>query len=208
MCLIESSASSSPTVEKYYTEFASTYWEEEIPNAILESSAADDLSEPSSQTSRPLFWSREYEDKQFQPMKTASPRVEKEVHKLRTNLWKLSFKSRDCRIFPEKSMVVDFDKSGFCLHKNNDTVGKWRISPNGLTWQISSSEEVALYFSAETVLNPFGKHPRMLRGMVVRDRTASSWLPSKWLRPVVGTFTAVGIGEDLVDLTYEDRRIG
>ena len=35
--------------------------------------------------------------------------------------------------------------------------------------------------------------------------TAKSNLPKNWLRPVVGTFEAVGIGEDLTDLTYADR---
>jgi hypothetical protein len=35
--------------------------------------------------------------------------------------------------------------------------------------------------------------------------SSGRWFPSSWLRPVVGTFEAVGIGEDLHDNSYEDR---
>mmetsp|Transcript_671 Transcript_671/g.842 ORF Transcript_671/g.842 Transcript_671/m.842 type:complete len:235 (-) Transcript_671:1361-2065(-) len=199
----------SPDAEKLKTQLTATYWEEEIP--ILDSSTStgtsdEDLTEPSSKAPRPLVCFSKYQADQYQENK--STRVKKEMHKLRTNFWQLSFASRDRRIFPSKTMIMDFDKSGFCLHKSNQTIGKWRSLPSGLTWQIPLSKGVNLHFSAEVVLNPYGKHPKMLRGTVIRDRFASSWLPTKWFRPVVGAFEAEGIGEDLLDLTYEDRGFG
>ena len=36
-------------------------------------------------------------------------------------------------------------------------------------------------------------------------RSDKSIVPKRWFRPVVGTFEAVGIGEDFTDLSYSER---
>jgi len=50
-----------------------------------------------------------------------------------------------------------------------------------------------------------------LKSLHKRERRlskSSSWLPKGWFRPVVATFTAVGIGEDTADLSYRERGVG
>jgi hypothetical protein len=42
--------------------------------------------------------------------------------------------------------------------------------------------------------------------VITRDRH-SSFLPSNFLRPVVGTFSAEGIGHDTSDTSYKERAI-
>jgi hypothetical protein len=67
-------------------------------------------------------------------------------------------------------------------------------------------------FHADLHLHPFGPRPRLSRGVVLHERSASSSRsgggssPSRWFRPVVATFSGVGIGRDTVDLSYRGRR--
>ncbi|KAL7530434.1 hypothetical protein ACHAWF_003372 [Thalassiosira exigua] len=63
-----------------------------------------------------------------------------------------------------------------------------------------------LRYRCDVHLNKFGERPRMFRGVVTRDRH-SSFLPPSFLRPVVGTFSAVGIGRDTADVSYRERAI-
>jgi hypothetical protein len=70
-------------------------------------------------------------------------------------------------------------------------------------------------FHADLHLHPFGPHPRLSRGVVLHEKSSSSsgsggvgggGSPSRWLRPVVATFSGVGIGRDTVDLSYRGRQ--
>jgi hypothetical protein len=56
--------------------------------------------------------------------------------------------------------------------------------------------------------NTFGKQPRMLRGTVTRDRRTDSFMPPWLFRPVVATFTGIGVGEDTSDPTHAGRDSG
>ena len=59
---------------------------------------------------------------------------------------------------------------------------------------------VTLRYHADYSMNPFGKHPRMVRGVVTIDR--------RWLRPVIATFEAIGVGQDTADFSYRERQMG
>ena len=181
----------------------------------------------------------------------------KEVHPLRTNVWRIRLTLRKRNYIPDKYLVVEFDARGYCKviqqgNNRDDTktltadspisyedsheddpiymncVGKWNMIPAGVFWNFST-----LQFWAELHLQPFADHPRMLRGIIIReryvnackklilcspsfsrqyslsfwkhDRSDKSFVPKHWFRPVVGTFEAVGIGEDFTDLSYSDR---
>ncbi|KAL3774266.1 hypothetical protein HJC23_005399 [Cyclotella cryptica] len=109
-------------------------------------------------------------------------------------------------------------------------VGKWRIGHNGIAFDIpvrvclkkhnpgnkGSKEDdpmnqaetvTVLHYHADIHLNKFGERPRMFRGVITRDRY-SSILPSNFFRPVIGTFSAEGIGHDTVDTSYKNRGFG
>lgn len=66
-------------------------------------------------------------------------------------------------------------------------------------------ERTTYNFYADLHLNPFGKHPKMFRGLVIRDRSLP-FLPKRLLRPVVATFTGKGTGKDTADFSYKGRR--
>ena len=131
------------------------HWEEEIPPQIVEKEPDDEA--PSSK--RPLFW-------RPQQLQVRRPqRKQPKPHPMRTNLWKLKFTSRNRDYFQNETMIFEFDELGFC--KNDKAqVGKWNMVPAGVLWKLPSG----LQFYAEIHLQPFGDHPRMLRGVVVRDR--------------------------------------
>jgi len=109
------------------------------------------------------------------------------------------------------------------LRTKKPRVGKWRIGHSGVAFDIpvqisprrktkgSSSEQqprlTTLHYHADIHLNKFGERPRMFRGVITRDRYASSFLPPNFLRPVVGTFSAEGIGHDTSDTSYRERAI-
>ena len=71
----------------------------------------------------------------------------------------------------------------------------------------STTTTTVLHYHADIHLNKFGERPRMFRGVITRDRTGSSFLPPNFLRPVIGTFSAEGIGHDTADTSYRDRAI-
>lgn len=64
---------------------------------------------------------------------------------------------------------------------------------------------MTLRYSADFHFNVFGPQPRMLCGVVARDRPSNGTLPPWLLRPVVATFTAEGVGEDTADFDYDGR---
>eukprot|EP00984_Skeletonema_dohrnii_P018216 scaffold8448_cov120-Skeletonema_dohrnii-CCMP3373.AAC.12 len=107
--------------------------------------------------------------------------------------------------------------------RNKPRVGKWRIGHSGVAFdipvQMSASRKsrgndgkvkepkmTVLHYHADIHLNKFGERPRMFRGVITRDRH-SSFLPPNLFRPVIGTFSAEGIGHDTADTSYKTRAI-
>lgn len=84
-------------------------------------------------------------------------------------------------------------------------VGTWKMAPSGVVWEMKFDERTTYNFYADLHLNPFGKHPKMFRGLVIRDRSLP-FLPKRLLRPVVATFTGKGTGKDTADFSYKGRR--
>jgi len=115
----------------------------------------------------------------------------------------------------------DIDGKDITL-KKRPRVGKWRIGHSGVAFDIpvqisprrktgGSSEQqprlTTLHYHADIHLNKFGERPRMFRGVITRDRYATSFLPSNFLRPIIATFSAEGIGHDTSDTSYRERAI-
>jgi len=201
---------SSPSIQANINNIGK-YWEEEIPPT--NSLDVEDFPPEKKLPPRQIFYSRKLETErrlqqykeyceQFQP-KMPKKTLTKKSHKLRTNLWNLTLTSRNRRIFSNnRTFVIDFHEDGYCWNSNDYSVGRWQTIPSGISWNFSPSQNLTLRFTSEVHLNPFGEHPRMLRGVVVRDRIPSSWSSSNWFRPVVGTFEAVGISStDLCNAT-------
>ncbi|KAL7513333.1 hypothetical protein ACHAXN_010502 [Cyclotella atomus] len=95
-------------------------------------------------------------------------------------------------------------------------VGKWKIGHGGVAFDVqvnvcrrgNAQEMAVLHYHADIHLNKFGERPRMFRGIITRDRYNSSVLPPNFLRPVIGTFSAQGIGHDTADTSYKERGFG
>mmetsp|Transcript_4481 Transcript_4481/g.6858 ORF Transcript_4481/g.6858 Transcript_4481/m.6858 type:complete len:374 (+) Transcript_4481:38-1159(+) len=107
--------------------------------------------------------------------------------------------------------------------RNKPRIGKWRIGHSGVAFDIPVQMSVSrknrdngskvkepkmtvLHYHADIHLNKFGERPRMFRGVITRDRH-SSFLPPNLFRPVIGTFSAEGIGHDTADTSYKTRAI-
>eukprot|EP00956_Cyclotella_meneghiniana_P002223 scaffold2498_cov74-Cyclotella_meneghiniana.AAC.7 len=99
-------------------------------------------------------------------------------------------------------------------------IGKWKVGHNGVAFDIpvslnsntnagepSHQKSTVLHYHADIHLNKFGERPRMFRGVITRDRY-SSVLPPNFLRPVIGTFSAQGTGNDTADTSYKERGFG
>jgi len=80
-------------------------------------------------------------------------------------------------------------------------VGTWKLSPSGVVWSMSWDGHMYSFF-ADLQLAPFGPNPKMYRGLVIRDR---SILPKRFMRPIVATFTGMGVGTDTTDFSYKGR---
>lgn len=81
-------------------------------------------------------------------------------------------------------------------------VGTWKLGAAGLSWKLQlDGDEQEYLFVADLHPNPFGTQPKLTRGIVLQQGSASSWF-----RPIVGTFTGRGIGQDTADLSYRNRR--
>jgi hypothetical protein len=69
-------------------------------------------------------------------------------------------------------------------------------------------------------LNHFNAQPKLMQGSIVRychvngqedpmmDDLFVQPRKRKWFRPVVGSFSGMGIGEDTADLAYTNRGVG
>ena len=92
------------------------------------------------------------------------------------------------------------------MRQQNPTyiVGKWKLAPSGIIWKLTWDDSTYSFY-ADLHLNPFGKYPKMFRGMVIRDRNV---LPPRFLRPLVATFSGMGVGKDTADFSYKKRKFG
>lgn len=66
---------------------------------------------------------------------------------------------------------------------------------------------VWVHYHADVHLHKFGQRPKMFRGVITRDRIKNG-KNSQWFRPVIATFTAIGIGKDTADTNYKNRGFG
>jgi hypothetical protein len=129
-------------------------------------------------------------------------------HPLRTEEWELEVNWKNQTqptlgsILKTRRLSVDFADNGYFRvasdAHNEYMLGQWELLPSGLRCSLNST----LLLHADLHLNPFGKHPRLSRGVIV-DTVGTGW---NGRRLVVGTFTGHGVGRDTVDLSYQRRR--
>lgn len=195
-CVLLLSASSASSVSSQQTDLL--YWEEELPEPPRKSIV-------SKEPSRRLFWhgriQHEEQDASIRPHGEKKPTP----HPMRTNEWQLFLhisKKEAENLGINTTMLLEFSDNGFCRHAGSPMIGKWKLHPSGITWQIPLASSVILQCHADLILNHFGKRPRMVRGTIVKDDGR------KWFRPVVATFSGEGIGHDTVDVSYRERGFG
>mmetsp|Transcript_18234 Transcript_18234/g.23635 ORF Transcript_18234/g.23635 Transcript_18234/m.23635 type:complete len:246 (+) Transcript_18234:134-871(+) len=95
-------------------------------------------------------------------------------------------------------------------------IGTWKLEHGHVIWHLpwrvldvenndadflSLHDDTILHYRAIIHLQKFSHQPRMFKGTISRDRSNRM----NWLRPVVGTFVARGVGEDTLDLDYSHR---
>jgi hypothetical protein len=155
----------------------------------------DDAQQPPIQkktTKRDLLWLRQPASSAKQSLVT---RKQPTLHPLRTDVWHLELRRQSWK----STVRVEFSPTGRVRGKyERDThwmLGTWGMSPNGqLHWTLSSfnKESFAQSFFADLHLHPYGKQPRLSRGVVI-DET----LTNKWRRKrIVATFRAQGLVKD------------
>ena len=182
------------------------YWEEEIPESAKDYKPK--------RARRRLFWQGRLDisDTLLDASKETTTSKKATPHSMRTNEWKLdlnmSNKERNRLGIQNKTLLLDFAETGHvCVRQGNNStlsIGTWTLHPSGITWQFpvtSDGSMTTLQCHADLILNPFGSHPRMVRGTIVKNCR-------KWFRPVVATFSAEGIGQDTVDVSYRERGFG
>lgn len=165
---------------------------------------------PPSTSERTLVWEEEVpapsKDEEEQRNKPAQRKLQnpaaaspQKPHPLRTAQWKvyLHGKWRGAA----REIAIEFADNGYLRCDGGDLVGRWNLTPTGMTWSVeleSSGQLVEYSFYADLHPNPFGRHPRMTRGVIIEESR-------HWFRPVVGTFSAIGVGEDNGDNSYRGR---
>lgn len=153
---------------------------------------------------------------------------------MRTDTWemKIHWKGRRERLQRKrhfsKTMQLEFHRNGFVRARgvlpNGEPqsilgIGEWELCPWGAVFTICTSNHCKYVFHANLHLNPFGKQPKLLQGVVVREATSAyqdaetdrPFLRRRripWFRPVVATFEAFGTGEDMADFSYQNRGMG
>lgn len=133
------------------------------------------------------------------------------------------------RLSSHIQLILELDASGYARMRPHDDdharsshvernlhwfpmIGTWQLDPGSLvTWSVpdeNNSNDYWYEFRAHFHVNPFGKHPKMIRGTVVRHDCEHSGGQRKkqWFPPVVASFTAVGCGPDTADLSYRERK--
>ena len=124
------------------------------------------------------------------------------------------------KVLEERGAAAAAATSSSGKRPRRSLVGKWRVGHSGVAFDIPVQVHVkrrndddrnpppprmtVLHYHADLHLNKFGERPRMFRGVITRDRHAS-FLPPGFLRPVVGSFRAEGIGRDTADTRYRAR---
>jgi len=111
-------------------------------------------------------------------------------------------------------------------HQMYDKVSKLSSSNNENQKQLKPSQPhtiskwTVLHYHADMHLSKFQQQPRMIRGTVTRDRWNEFSVPlffggakkfilgKNMFRPVIGTFSAEGIGVDTIDFSYKNRGFG
>jgi hypothetical protein len=149
-------------------------WEEEVPPVVRSPAVGAVERANDSQQQRPLLQlgpSSFERQSVFRKRKSQQPKS----HPMRTNVWKIRFTSRNRKFVTNETMIIEFDPLGYCRvettpgqddrRSEHYVVGTWNMIPAGVLWEIPR-----LQFWAELHLQPFGDHPRMLRGVVVRER--------------------------------------
>jgi len=133
-----------------------------------------------------------------------------EEHPLRMALWKVNLRHGMTR--SAEPVQFYFNRDGkVILRDGSGTTGEWWFDQGGISWDIDRADglrKTIFHYHADIHLNKFGERPRMYKGVVTRDRYENSFLPSNLFRPVVGTFSAQGVGKDTRDTTYKNRLLG
>jgi hypothetical protein len=183
------------------------YWEEELPEPTVVSK--QHVKEQ--QSPRRFFWYGRSMHDEEQPNKVLQSFAKRppKPHPMRTNTWQLDLNmspKQACKLGINTTMVLDFADNGYCRQVDSPLlIGKWTLHPSGITWHIplpttttkddddddddhdDDAQVPLLVCHADLILNPFGKHPRMIRGTMVVKESGR-----KWFRPVVATFTGEG----------------
>lgn len=157
-----------------------------------------------------------------------------EPHPLRTNLWTLDVRwtrkyNRRLQSPWGRNLEMDFDEATKkCLARVGDKVvglGRWEVFPWGLWFNLKDANGEHEYSCfSQLLLNPFGSQAKLVQGSILLyskepgenaliDMTEEEeWMlgspKKKWFRPVVGRFSARGIGRDTADFSYKKRAIG
>jgi hypothetical protein len=202
LCLEQSLASSHSSTNQPRDYL---YWEEEVPETVTHQHSNTNEKQGEK---RQLVWHGRMNDKHLTASEDAS-KLQSEPHSMRTNEWKLelnmSRKEQSRLGIHNKTLLLDFSETGHVrvMNSNNSTlaIGTWKLQPSGILWQFPIQQEYSLQCHADLILNPFGSRPRMVRGTIVKNCR-------KWFRPVVATFSAEGIGQDTIDVSYRERTFG
>mmetsp|Transcript_9664 Transcript_9664/g.13669 ORF Transcript_9664/g.13669 Transcript_9664/m.13669 type:complete len:263 (-) Transcript_9664:1321-2109(-) len=210
------------------------YWEEIIPQERSDEKSSE--AKRISGEKRKVLWKKEDQvnmDPIQMMLQSKQPKKKNDEvtpHPMRTDEWKLQIKCRGKNKDLFKGIdTLEFARNGYvrvvpCDEGDNNrlckpAVGKWEVLPNGIAWTIpiqirgddactDSGKETVLNYFADLHLNQFGGCPKMMRGVITRDRFPNSRLPKQWFRPVLARFAGEGIGEDTADVSYQHRGIG
>jgi len=128
-------------------------------------------------------------------------------HPLRKKSWVIFMKKG---LFDQREETKYAFRSDGEFRTQDGDKGAWEFVPRGIMWKLEK-DNTTYHFSAEVNYNLFGEQPRMLRGVVVRDRRRppeGQWgvsLPPWLLRPCVGTFRGEGVGSDTLNSYCSSR---
>jgi hypothetical protein len=214
-----------------------TYWRELSPRSkSLEDFEHDYLEAPRFRiikSPRKLLWCGRTQDGSWIPQQLIpqSQQVIQKPHPMRTDTWemKIHWKGRRQRERHfSKTIQLEFHPDGYVRARetlpNGESqsifgIGEWELLPWGAVFTICTSNHCKYVFHANMHVNPFGKQPKLLQGVVVRevttayqdvemDRPFLRRCKIPWFRPVVATFEALGTGEDMADFSYQSRGMG
>lgn len=209
-------------------------WEEEEHASLLDETKLSDTVSQREQTRQLLSVGRF--DGFMDHINLNDEATVQESHPLRTDEWNVTLHWRKhtplMRLNGTTTWNVQFHSNGYARFReaksetnsnNNDfvSVGSWDILPTGrLVWmfpcvgsnknsrrrQLLKEEQQDfndgnLLFFADIHPNPFGSQPKMTRGFVILQKPQR-----RWFRPIVATFSAIGIGIDTADFSYQSRR--